>query len=191
MPTREDAWNLLCEYTESDSLRRHGLAVEQVMRKMAQKYGENEELWAMTGLLHDFDYEKYPTMEEHPYVGNKILKEKGYPEELTTAIMGHANYTGVLRESLMDKALYAADEISGFMFAVTYVRPSKSIHDVKVKSVKKKLKQKSFAASVNREEVYEGPEELDVTLDEHIQFIIDALKEKAEDLGLSGEGVSG
>tara|TARA_Y100001947_G_scaffold57168_1_gene47856 strand:+ start:683 stop:1258 length:576 start_codon:yes stop_codon:yes gene_type:complete len=190
MPTREDAWNLLCEYTESDSLRRHGLAVEQVMRKMAQKYGEDEELWAMTGLLHDFDYEKYPTMEEHPYVGNKILKEKGYPEELTTAIMGHANYTGVLRESLMAKALYAADEISGFMFAVTYVRPSKSIHDVKVKSVKKKLKQKSFAASVNREEVYEGPEELDVTLDEHIQFIIDALKEKAEDLGLSGEGVS-
>ena len=191
MPTREDAWNLLCEYTESDSLRRHGLAVEQVMRKMAQKYGEDEELWAMTGLLHDFDYEKYPTMEEHPYVGNKILKEKGYPEELTTAIMGHANYTGVLRESLMAKALYAADEISGFMFAVTYVRPSKSIHDVKVKSVKKKLKQKSFAASVNREEVYEGPEELDVTLDEHIQFIIDALKEKAKDLGLSGEGVSG
>ena len=191
MPTREDAWNLLCEYTESDSLRRHGLAVEQVMRKMAQKYGEDEELWAMTGLLHDFDYEKYPTMEEHPYVGNKILKEKGYPEELTTAIMGHANYTGVLRESLLAKALYAADEISGFMFAVTYVRPSKSIHDVKVKSVKKKLKQKSFAASVNREEVYEGPEELDVTLDEHIQFIIDALKEKAEDLGLSGEGVSG
>ena len=191
MPTREDAWNLLCEYTKSDSLIRHGLAVEQVMRKMAQKYGEDEELWAMTGLLHDFDYEKYPTMEEHPYVGNKILKEKGYPEELTTAIMGHANYTGVLRESLMAKALYATDEISGFMFAVTYVRPSKSIHDVKVKSVKKKLKQKSFAASVNREEVYEGPEELDVTLDEHIQFIIDALKEKAEDLGLSGEGASG
>ena len=191
MPTREDAWNLLCEYTKSDSLIRHGLAVEQVMRKMAQKYGEDEELWAMTGLLHDFDYEKYPTMEEHPYVGNKILKEKGYPEALTTAIMGHAHYTGVLRESLMAKALYATHEISGFMFAVTYVRPSKSIHDVKVKSVKKKLKQKSFAASVNREEVYEGPEELDVTLDEHIQFIIDALKEKAEDLGLSGEGASG
>ena len=124
------------------------------------------------------------------YDGKKILKKKGYPEELTTAIMGHANYTGVLRESLMAKALYAADEISGFMFAVTYVRPSKSIHDVKVKSVKKKLKQKSFAASVNREEVYEGPEELDVTLDEHIQFIIDALKEKAEVLGLSGEGAS-
>ena len=186
MPTREDAWHLLCEYTESDSLTRHGLAVEQVMRKMAKKYGEDKELWGMTGLLHDFDYEKYPTMEEHPYVGNKILKEKGYPEELPNAIMGHATYTEVPRESLMAKALYAADEISGFIFAVTYVRPSKSVHDVKVKSVKKKLKQKSFAASVNRAEVYEGPEELGVPLEEHIQFIIDALKEKAEDLGLAG-----
>ena len=186
MLTREDAWHLLCEYTESDSLKRHGLAVEQVMRKMAKKYGEDKELWGMTGLLHDFDYEKYPTMEEHPYVGNKILKKKGYPEELTNAIMGHANYTKVSRKSLMAKALYAADEISGFIFAVTYVRPSKSVHDVKVKSVKKKLKQKSFAASVNRAEVYEGPEELGVPLEEHIQFIIDALKEKAEDLGLAG-----
>ncbi|MEE2876714.1 MAG: HD domain-containing protein [Candidatus Neomarinimicrobiota bacterium] len=187
MPTREDAWKLLCKYTESDSLRRHALAVEQVMKCLARKYSEVEELWGMTGLLHDFDYEKYPTMEEHPYVGNKILKEQGYPEALATAIMGHANYTGVVRKSLMAKALYAADEISGFIFAVTYVRPSKSIHDVKVKSVKKKLKQKSFAASVNREEVYEGPKELSVTLEEHIQFVIDALREKAEELGLAGE----
>ncbi len=191
MPTREDAWNLLTEHTESDSLRRHAMAVEQVMRCLARKYGEDEELWGMTGLLHDFDYEKYPSAEEHPYVGNKILKEQGYPEALTTAIMGHANYTGVPRESLMAKALYAADEISGFIFAVTYVRPSKSIHDVKVKSVKKKLKQKSFAASVNREEVVEGPEELGVTLEEHIQFVIDALSEKAEALGLAGETASG
>ncbi len=191
MPTREDAWNLLTEYTESDSLRRHAMAVEQVMRCLARKYGEDEALWGMTGLLHDFDYEQYPTADEHPYVGNKILKEQGYPDELTTAIMGHANYTGVPRESLMAKALYAADEISGFIFAVTYVRPSKSIHDVKVKSVKKKLKQKSFAASVNREEVVEGPEELGVTLEEHIQFVIDALREKAEALGLAGETASG
>lgn len=191
MPTREDAWNLLTEHTESDSLRRHAMAVEQVMRCLARKYGEDEELWGMTGLLHDFDYEKYPSAEEHPYVGNKILKEQGYPEALTTAIMGHANHTGVPRESLMAKALYAADEISGFIFAVTYVRPSKSIHDVKVKSVKKKLKQKSFAASVNREEVVEGPEELGVTLEEHIQFVIDALREKAEALGLAGETASG
>ena len=141
MPSREDAWELLCEYTKSNSLKRPALAVEQVMRCLARKYGEDEELWGMTGLLHDFDYEKYPTADEHPYVGNKILKEQGYPETVTTAIMGHANYTGVARESLMAKALYAADEISGFIFAVTYVRPSKSIHEVKVKSVKKKLKQ--------------------------------------------------
>ncbi len=164
MPTREDAWNLLTEHTESDSLRRHAMAVEQVMRCLARKYGEDEELWGMTGLLHDFDYEKYPSAEEHPYVGNKILKEQGYPEALTTAIMGHANHTGVPRET---------------------------IHDVKVKSVKKKLKQKSFAASVNREEVVEGPEELGVTLEEHIQFVIDALREKAEALGLAGETASG
>ena len=157
---------------------------------LRRKYGEDEMLWGMTGLLHDFDYEKYPTADEHPYVGNKILEEQGYPETVTTAIMGHANYTGVARESLMAKALYAADEISGFIFAVTYVRPSKSIHDVKVKSVKKKLKQNSFAASVNREEVYEGPEELGVTLEEHIQFVIEALREKAENLGLGGETAS-
>ena len=190
MPSHEDAWELLCEYTKSDSLKGHALAVEQVMRCLARKYGEDEELWGMTGLLHDFDYEKYPTADEHPYVGNKILKEQGYPETITTAIMGHANYTGVARESLMAKALYAADEISGFIFAVTYVRPSKSIHEVKVKSVKKKLKQKSFAASVNRKEVYEGPEKLGVTLEEHIQFVIDALKEKAEELGLAGDTTS-
>ncbi len=190
MPSREDAWELLCEYTKSDSLKRHALAVEQVMRCMARKYGEDEEKTGITGLLHDFDYEKYPTADEHPYVGNKILREQGYPETVTNAIMGHANYTGVARESLMAKALYAADEISGFIFAVTYVRPSKSIHDVKVKSVKKKLKQKSFAASVNREEVYDGPEELGLTLEEHIQFVIEALKEKDENLGLGGEAIS-
>lgn len=187
MPTRKNAWELLCKYTQSDSLRRHALAVEQVMRCLARKYDENEELWGITGLLHDFDYEKYPSSEEHPYVGNKILKENDYPQELTTAIMGHANYTDVPRESLMSKALYAADEISGFIFAVTYVRPSKSVHDVKVRSVKKKLKQKSFAASVNRNEVYEAPAELGVTLDEHIQFVINALREKSEILGLAGK----
>ena len=190
MPSHEDAWELLCEYNKSDSLKGHALAVEQVMRCLARKYGEDEELWGMTGLLHDFDYEKYPTADEHPYVGNKILKEQGYPETITIAIMGHANYTGVARESLMAKALYSADEISCFIFAVTFVRPSKSIHDVKVKSVKKKLKQKSFAAAVNRKEVYEGPEKLGVTLEEHIQFVIDALREKAEELGLAGDTTS-
>ena len=158
-PTRKDAWKLLCKFTKSDSLRRHALGVEQVMRSFARKYNENEELWGMTGLLHDFDYEKYPTQDEHPYVGNKILVEKGYPEVLTTAIMGHANYTGIERNTLMSKSLYASDEITGLIFAVTYVRPSKSVYDVKVKSVKKKLKQKNFAASVDRHDIQEELEE--------------------------------
>lgn len=187
IPARKDAWELLCKFTKSDSLRRHALGVEQVMRCFARKYNEDEELWGMTGLLHDFDYEKYPTPDQHPYVGNKILVEKGYPEALTTAIMGHANYTGVERNTLLSKSLYAADEITGFIFAVTYVRPSKSVYDVKVKSVKKKLKQKNFAASVDRHDIQEALEELAITLDEHIEFVIDSLKEKAAELGLQGE----
>lgn len=186
LPSRHEAWELLCEYTLSESLRRHALAVEQVMRKLAEKYGEDPDLWGITGLLHDFDYEKHPTREEHPYVGNRILEEKGYPQEVRTAIMGHATYTGVPRESLMARALFACDELTGFIFAVTYVRPSKSIHEVRVKSVTKKLKQSSFAAGVNREEVDRGIQELGVDRNEHISFIIDALKEKAEELGLAG-----
>ncbi|MFQ6615391.1 MAG: HDIG domain-containing metalloprotein [Fidelibacterota bacterium] len=190
LPSREDAWELLCEHTRSDSLRRHALAVEQVMRKLAQNYGEDPDLWGITGLLHDFDYEKHPTREEHPYVGNRILEEKGYPEEIRTAIMGHASYTGVPRKSLMAKALFASDELTGFIFAVTYVRPSKSIHDVKVKSVTKKLKQPSFAAGVNRQDVEKGIQELGVDRSDHIQVIIDALKEKANLLGLAPPGTA-
>jgi len=186
LPSRDEAWNLLCEYTKSDSLRRHALAVEHVMRKLAGKYGENPDLWGMTGLLHDFDYEKYPTMEEHPSAGNKILEERGFPEELRRAIMSHASYTGVPRDTLLAKALYSCDELTGFIFAVTYVRPSKSIHEVKVKSVTKKLKQRGFAASVNRDEVEDGIQELGVDRGEHIQFVIDAMKEKAEELSLAG-----
>lgn len=185
-PHRKEALDLLYEYTQSESLRRHALGVEQAMRKMAEKYAGDPEEWALTGLLHDFDYEKYPTMEEHPYRGNEILKEKGYPESICKAIMGHATYTGVSRDTDMAKALFAVDELTGFIFAVTYVRPSKSILDVKPKSVKKKLKQRSFAASVNRKDIYQGVEELGVDLTEHIQSVIDALKEKAEDLGLKG-----
>ncbi|MEE9167998.1 MAG: HD domain-containing protein [Candidatus Neomarinimicrobiota bacterium] len=187
LPPRDEAWDLLSEYTDSDSLRRHALAMEHVMRKLAERYGEDPELWGITGLLHDFDYEKHPTMEEHPYVGNKVLEERGYPEALRTAVMGHANYTGIPRESLMAKALFSCDELTGFIFAVTYVRPSKSIHEVKVKSVVKKLKQRSFAASVNRDDVENGIRELGVDRGEHIQLIIDALKEKAEELGLAGK----
>jgi len=154
---------------------------------MAEKYHGNRDEWGLTGLLHDFDYEMYPTTDEHPFKGVAILKEKGYPESVCNAIMGHANYTGVSRDSDIAKALFAVDELTGFIFAVTYVRPSKSILEVKPKSVKKKLKQKSFAASVNRDDIYQGIEELGVDLTEHIQFVIDALKEKAEVLGLKGE----
>ena len=153
-PTREEALSLLYEYTKSDSLRRHALGVEQVMRKMAEKYNGDLDEWGLTGLLHDFDYERYPTMEEHPYKGNEILKNNGYPDSICTAIMGHATYTGVPRETDMAKSLFSVDELRGFIFAVSYVRPSKSIFEVKPKSVKKKLKQKSFAASVLREDIY-------------------------------------
>ena len=158
------------------------------MRKMAEKYNGNSDEWGLTGLLHDFDYERYPTMEEHPYKGNEILKNNGYPDSICTAIMGHATYTGVPRETDMAKALFSVDELTGFIFAVTYVRPSKSIFEVKPKSVKKKLKQKSFAASVLREDIFQSMEELGVDMTEHIQFVIDALKEKAEELGLKGDG---
>ena len=186
-PNREDAIKLLHKYTKTDSLRRHALGVEQAMRKMAGKYKGDPDEWGITGLMHDFDYEMHPTIEEHPYIGNEILKSKGYPESITQAIMGHATYTGVSRETDMAKALFAVDELTGFIFAVTYVRPSKSIFEVKPKSVKKKLKQKSFAASVLREDIFQSVEELGVDLTEHIQFVIDALAEKAEELGLKGE----
>ena len=186
-PTRKDAIELLHEYTKTDSLRRHALGVEQAMRKMAEKYHGDPNEWGITGLMHDFDYEMYPTMEEHPYKGNEILKSKGYPDSITQAIMGHATYTGVARETDMAKSLFAVDELTGFIFAVTYVRPSKSIFEVKPRSVKKKLKQKSFAASVIREDIFQSIEELNLDLTEHIQFVIDALSEKAEELGLKGE----
>ena len=153
---------------------------------MADKYNGDPDEWGLTGLMHDFDYEMYPTMEDHPFRGNEILIEKGYPESITKAIMGHATYTGIPRDTDMAKSLFSVDELTGFIFAVTYVRPSKSILEVKPKSVKKKLKQKSFAASVIREDIFLSIEELGVDLTEHIQFVIDALSEKAEELGLKG-----
>ncbi|MCH7575262.1 MAG: HDIG domain-containing protein [Candidatus Marinimicrobia bacterium] len=187
LPSRDEAWDLLCEYTESDALRKHARAVEQVMRTFAKSRGEDEELFGIIGMLHDFDYEKYPSMEEHPMVGSKILAQRGYPEEVRTAILGHAPYLHVPRESLAAKALFAFDELTGFVFAVTFVRPSKSIHEVKPKSVKKKLKQAKFAASVNRDDIEQGIEELQVDRDEHIQFVIDALKEIDTEIGLRGD----
>ena len=186
LPTRDDAWNLLCEYTKSDSLRKHARAVEQVMRTYARTRGEDVELFGLIGMLHDFDYEKYPTQEEHPYTGAKILAERGYPEEIITAIMGHAPYTGVPRETLAAQALFAFDELAGFIFAVTFVRPSRSIREVTPKSVKKKLKQRSFAAAVSRDDIEQGITELGVDRTEHIQFVIDALAQIDEELGLKG-----
>ena len=185
-PNRKDALALLHEYTRTDSLRRHALGVEPTMRKMSEKYVGDIDEWGMTGLLHDFDYEMYPSMEEHPFKGNKILKERGYPETICRAIMGHATYTGISRDTDMARALFSVDELTGFIFAVTYVRPSRSILEVTPRSVKKKLKQRSFAASVLREDIFQSIDELEVDLTEHIQFVIDALSEKAQELGLAG-----
>ena len=178
---REEAWSLLCEYTQSESLRKHALAVEACVRAYARKNGADEELWGITALLHDFDYEKWPNAEhhptqEHPYEGSKILREKGYPEEMIHAILGHADYSGVARESALDKTLYACDELSGFLTACALVKPSKKMADVEAASVKKKLKDKAFARGVNRQDVTRGAEELGIPLEEHIQFCIAALQ---------------
>lgn len=183
---REHAYSLLAEHTESKSLLKHALAVEASMRAYARKFGEDPEEWGNVGLLHDFDYEKHPTPEEHPFVGVELLRQKGFPNHFLQAILGHADYTGVRRESLLDQALYACDEISGFVTAVALVRPSKSIFDVDVASVRKKLKDKAFAKGVNRDDVFRGAEELGVPLDEHIAFVIEALKGAADVLELRG-----
>ncbi|UOF92412.1 HDIG domain-containing protein [Fodinisporobacter ferrooxydans] len=184
--TRADAWNLLNEYTKNPSLIKHALAVEASMQAYAKKFGEDVEKWGITGLLHDFDYEQYPSAQDHPFKGCDILRELGYPEDMIHAILGHAEYSGVKRESLLDKTLFAVDELSGFVTAVALVRPSKSIFDVDAKAVKKKLKDKAFAKGVSRDDVYKGIEELQVDMDEHIQFVIDALAEKADELGIRG-----
>lgn len=183
---RDDAWALLCEYTLTEPLRKHGLAVEAVMRHFARKHGEDEEVWGMTGMLHDFDYERWPTVEGHPYEGNKILTERGWPEEIRTAIMGHADYTGVARETLMAKTLFAADELTGFVTAVALVRPNKSIFEVEPASVRKKMKDKGFARQVLREDIVNGAEQLGIELDVMIGEVIEALRLNADALGLRG-----
>ena len=157
---RKQAWGLLCEYTQSESLRKHMLAVEACMRAYARKFGEDEDKWGITGLLHDFDYEKYPTPAEHPFVGNKILEERGYPEEMRRAILSHADYSGVKRESRMEKTLYACDEIAGFITASALVKPNKSLAEVEAKSVRKKMKDKAFARSMNRDDIINGAADL-------------------------------
>ncbi|MGZ7077080.1 MAG: HD domain-containing protein [Candidatus Angelobacter sp.] len=183
---RNQAWSLLCEYTQSESLRKHMLAVEACMRAYARKFGEDEDKWGITGLLHDFDYEKYPTPAEHPFVGNKILEERGYPEDVRRAIMSHADYSGVKRECRMEKTLYACDEIAGFITASALVKPNKSLAEVEAKSVRKKMKDKAFARSVNRDDIINGAADLGVDLEEHIAFCIEAMKGIAGELGLAG-----
>ncbi len=191
MPSREDAWNLLCEHTQSESLRKHMLAVEACVRAYAKKYNADQGLWGMTALLHDFDYERWPNSEhaaarEHPSEGAKILREQHYPEEMIRAILSHADYTGVARESLLEHTLFACDELAGFLTACAYVRPSKSILDLEASSVKKRMKDKAFARGVSREDVIKGAVELGIPLDEHIGFCIQALREHADALGLRG-----
>ena len=184
MRNRDQCWQILNEYTKTEALIKHALAVESCVRAYAKKFNEDTEFWGNVALLHDFDYERYPTEQDHPFKGSEILKEKGFNEEFRNAILSHANYSGVKRESRLQKVLFACDELAGFITAVTYVRPSKTVDEVEVKSVKKKLKDKAFARAVSREDIINGAEELGIPLDEHIQNCIMAMRENKEALGL-------
>jgi len=186
-PTREDAWKLLTEHTKNPSLIKHALAVEAAMRTYARKFGEDEELWGITGLIHDFDYEEHPTAEEHPMAGVRILESLGWPEEIIEAVKGHATYLGVPRTSLMAKTLFAVDELTGLIIACALVRPSKSVMDLKPRSVVKKWKDKAFARGVNRGDIELGMQELGVERSEHIATVIEALRSVAEELELAGQ----
>src|ERR1700730_11046234 len=186
---RETAWGLLSEFTQSESLRKHALSVEACMRSYARKLAAGsaeEDLWGVVGLLHDFDYDKYPSLDDHPYKGNEILKERGYSDEIREAIMSHADFTGVPRDTPMKKALFACDELAGFITACALVKPGKSLAEVEAKSVRRKMKDKAFARSVNRDDIVKGAADLSVDLEEHIAFCIEAMKGIAGELGLDG-----
>ena len=183
---REEAWNLLCEFTKSDSLRRHALAVEACVTAYARKFNGDETQWSVTALLHDFDYEIHPAAPDHPMKGEAILAERGVDAEIRRAILSHASYSGVPRESELEKTLFACDELAGFLTACSYVKPNRSIHEVDAKSVRKKLKDKAFARSVNRDDILNGAAALGVDLDQHIQFCIEAMQQRAAELGLAG-----
>src|SRR6202045_519253 len=202
MINRESAWGLLIKFTQSESLRKHALAVEACMRGYSRKFASDsgnseasalglseEDLWGIVGLIHDFDYEKYPSLEDHPYKGSEILKERGWPEVIRRAIMSHAEYTSVARDTPMEKALFACDELAGFITAVALIKPGKSLAEVDAKSVRKRMKDKAFARKVNREDIINGALGLGVDLDEHIGFCIEALKGIAGELGLDGSAV--
>lgn len=183
---RDEAWRLLTEYTKSESLLKHAMAVEAAVRGYARKFGENEEDWGVVALLHDFDYERWPTPDEHPFRGAEILREKGYPEWVVRAILSHADYSGVPRDGLLEKTLFACDEIAGFITAASLVRPSKSVLDLEAKSVVKRMKDKAFARGVKREDLRAGAELLGLPLEEHIGNVIAFMRERADELGLRG-----
>ena len=184
--TRATAWQLLTEYTRSDSLLKHALAVEAAVRGYARRFGENEEEWGLVGLLHDFDYERWPSLEEHPFRGAEILREKGYPEWVIRAILSHADYSGVPRDGRLEQTLFACDEMAGFVTAAALVRPSKSLLDLEASSVMKRMKDKAFAKGVKRDDLRAGAELLGLPLDEHIRNVITFMRERADDLGLRG-----
>lgn len=187
--TRVDAWQLFTEFTQNEGLVKHGLAVEAVMRAGADRYSEDPEMWGMAGMLHDFDYERYPGVNEHATVGGRVLRERGWPEPLVRAVMSHNEATGVPRTALLDKALFAVDELTGLVTATALVRPNKSIYEVDAGAVKKKMKDKAFARNVSRVDILKGVEELNVDIDEHFTFVIQAMQRAAPVLGL--EGTSG
>jgi putative nucleotidyltransferase with HDIG domain len=184
--SRDEAWALVAEYTKSESLRKHMLGVEAAVRGYARQFGEDEDDWGAVALLHDFDYERYPDQENHPFRGVEILQAKGYPEWVTRAILSHADYSGVARESKLEKTLYACDEMSGFVTAASLVRPSKSILDLEAPSVIKRMKDKAFARAVNRDDLRRGAEELGLPIDQHITNVIAFMRERADELGLRG-----
>lgn len=184
--TRDEAWEIVCEFVKSENLRRHILGVEACMVAYAEKFGEDRELWAVTALLHDFDWEIHPAAPDHPMKGEPILAERGVPEEIRRAILSHANYSGVPRDSRLERALFACDELAGFLAACSYVKPGRSIYEVDVGSVKRKLKDKAFARNVSRDDILNGAKELAIPLDDHIAFCIEAIKPRAAELGLAG-----
>jgi len=194
MIDRESAWCLLTEFTQSESLRKHALAVEACMRACARKWGNGspdaENLWGIVGLIHDFDYERWPSPEDHPYKGNEILQERGYSDEIRRAILSHAEYSGVSRDTPMEKSLFACDELAGFITAVALIKPGKSLAEVDAKSVRKRMKDKAFARKVNRDDIIKGAADLGIDLDEHIAFCIEAMKPIAKELGLDGTAVA-
>jgi putative nucleotidyltransferase with HDIG domain len=183
---RQSAWGLLTEFTQSESLRKHALAVEACMRAYSRQHGADEEKWGVVGLIHDFDYEKYPSLDDHPMRGSEILQQRGWPEEIRRAILSHADHTGVARQSRLEHALFACDELTGFITAVALVKPGKSLAEVDARSVRKKMKDKAFARSVSRDDITRGAKELGVELEQHIAFCIEAMKGIAGELGLDG-----